>query len=273
MSVLRFEDFERDSNSPEFLYITYSKYDKDWSSIMHSHSISEMMFITGGTGSLIMHDREYTLEANDFVFIPPHALHTEKSSSSSPLEYYVMGVADIQLMLDDSETFSPKIELGASTEEFRNLFINIYREMQKKRECYRMMITSDILKMIVLLSRRRKLDFAFEESIALRPDLANVKAYIDSKYSEHITLDSLASIANMSKFHLVREFSKALGESPIEYLQNKRIDEAKVLLVSTGMSVSQISSSVGFSSSSYFSQRFKLTLGITPMEFRSGIKM
>ena len=121
--------------------------------------------------------------------------------------------------------------------------------------------------------RRCKLDFAFEETIALRPDRANVKAYIDSKYSEHITLDSLASIANMSKFHLVREFSKALGESPIEYLQNKRIDEAKVLLVSTGMSVSQISSSVGFSSSSYFSQRFKLTLGITPMEFRSGIKM
>ena len=273
MSVLRFDDFEKNSTYPEFLYITYSRYDKDWASIMHSHSTSEMMFITGGTGSIIIHNKEFILEPNDFIFIPPYTLHTETSSSSSPLEYYVMGVANIQLKIEGIEAFSPKIELGPSAKILGELFIDIYREMQKRRTGYRMIITSDILKMIVILYRRQKLDLAIEESIELRPDLAVVKTHIDSNYSEPISLDSLASLANMSKFHLVREFAKALGETPIEYLQEKRIDEAKILLVSTGMSISEIASSVGFSSSSYFSQRFKLTVGVTPMEFRSGAKL
>ena len=55
----------------------------------------------------------------------------------------------------------------------------------------------------------------------------------------------------------------------MEYLLSKRVTEAKNLLAGTELSISDIAESVGFSSGSYFSQRFRLVTGMTPMEFRT----
>jgi YesN/AraC family two-component response regulator len=59
-----------------------------------------------------------------------------------------------------------------------------------------------------------------------------------------------------------------MGISPINYLINKRIDESKKLLSTTNYSIRDISSIVGFSNSSYFSQMFKKIAGISPKTFR-----
>lgn len=270
MSNLRFDRELSQSPSPEFLYISFSRYEKDWVSILHSHSNAELMYITKGYGELIMLDQSYELKPNSFVLIPPHKMHTEQSSAKEPLEYYVLGVANIDFKTDDEETFCPILEADANTEELKTLFIGIYREMQMKKVSYRMMINSYILRIAVILTRRKKINVGLEESMDLRPDLAIVKSYIEANYADKISLEKLAEISNMSKFHLVREFSKALGSTPMDYLQCRRVDIAKTLLSSTGMSISEVASSVGYSSSSYFTQRFKLTQGITPMAFRSG---
>ena len=58
------------------------------------------------------------------------------------------------------------------------------------------------------------------------------------------------------------------GISPINYLLEKRIEEAKYLLKTTNLSVNEIGRIVGFSSQSYFAQSFKRALGKTPLEFR-----
>ena len=54
----------------------------------------------------------------------------------------------------------------------------------------------------------------------------------------------------------------------MEYLLEKRITESKKLLAGTEHSISDIADSVGFSSGSYFSQRFRLITGMTPLKFR-----
>ena len=96
-----------------------------------------------------------------------------------------------------------------------------------------------------------------------------IKNYIDSHYSENITLDFLSNLTYVNKFHLVHLFTKEMGISPINYLINKRIDESKNLLSTTNYSIRDISSIVGFSNSSYFSQMFKKITGISPKDFRS----
>ena len=59
-----------------------------------------------------------------------------------------------------------------------------------------------------------------------------------------------------------------MGISPINYLISKRIEESKNLLCTTNYSIRDISTIVGFSNSSYFSQMFKKSTGLSPREYK-----
>ena len=71
---------------------------------------------------------------------------------------------------------------------------------------------------------------------------------------------------------MVHSFTKQIGVSPINYVINKRISEAKNLLKTTNYSIRDISSIVGFSTSSYFSQMFKKVTGLSPKEYKLQLK-
>lgn len=116
--------------------------------------------------------------------------------------------------------------------------------------------------------------------LVLRSDEASsskraIPAYIDgimerinSGYTGHITLDSLAAEFNVSKFHLSREFKKYTGYSPNEYLISVRINRAKELLRHTNYSVGEISQMTGCGDVNHFIQLFKSREKTTPAAFR-----
>ena len=87
-------------------------------------------------------------------------------------------------------------------------------------------------------------------------------------YAKNITLDTLAEITHTNKYYFAHSFTECIGESPIHYLMNRRIQVGKDLLVNTNHSILQIAESTGFSSQSYFSQAFKKETGMTPQQFR-----
>ena len=75
----------------KLLYVSTSKYEGDWQSILHSHSFCELFYVVQGSGSFITEDTEFPACENDMVIISPHVQHTEKSLYSTPLEYIVLG--------------------------------------------------------------------------------------------------------------------------------------------------------------------------------------
>ena len=101
---------------------------------------------------------------------------------------------------------------------------------------------------------------------------AAVRRYIDHHFKESLTLDQLASEAHMNKFYLSHAFKQEYGVSPINYMISRRINESKYLLAETDLSLSQIAQLLGFSSLSYFSQVFRKTQGVSPMEYRQDTK-
>ena len=204
---------------------------------------------------------------NDFVLIPSHLMHTEISSSQHPLEYICLGISNITLASDEKE-FDPLLSMGRARENVYSMIVGIYREMQKKQPEYEMMARSLFYQLLVLLIRRKIINVGVEEMHEMRSNIADVKSYIDEHYAEAITLDELASIAALSKYYLIREFKAAVGTSPMGYLLEKRITESKKMLAGTEHSISDIADSVGFSSGSYFAQRFRLITGMTPLRFR-----
>ena len=101
---------------------------------------------------------------------------------------------------------------------------------------------------------------------------AAVRRYIDLHFKEPLTLDLLAEEAHMNKYYLSHAFKREFGVSPINYMISRRLEESKYLLAETDLSMSQIAQLLGFSSLSYFSQVFRKTQGLSPMEYRQDNK-
>lgn len=92
--------------------------------------------------------------------------------------------------------------------------------------------------------------------------------YINENYDQNINLDSLAYFVNLDKSYLVRLFKSKYGSTPIEYLIDYRLYQARTFLLNTDMTVTEISERCGFNSSSYFISQYKKKFGCTPSESR-----
>lgn len=85
---------------------------------------------------------------------------------------------------------------------------------------------------------------------------------------ERLTIDDMARTAMFSKFHFSRVFQRATGVSPGRFLSALRLHEAKQLLVSTSLTVTDISHRVGYTSVGTFSSRFRDSVGVSPTTYR-----
>ena len=90
------------------------------------------------------------------------------------------------------------------------------------------------------------------------------KAYIDNHFCEHIDVDMLARVAEMSQTNFRRRFREAFGETAIQYRDRVRIGVAAQYLASGYYNVSEAARAVGFEDVSYFVRFFKRHTGSSP---------
>ncbi len=96
-----------------------------------------------------------------------------------------------------------------------------------------------------------------------------VREYMDANLSERITLEDLARIAEISRFHFARQFRIRTGDSPMGYLLRARIERAKdVLRKDGGATVADIAAMLGFADQSHFTRTFRRLVGTSPTDYR-----
>jgi len=95
-----------------------------------------------------------------------------------------------------------------------------------------------------------------------------IQEWMDENYNKLINLEQLAEQFSMSSRTFKRRFKAAAGESPLSYLQEIRIEEAKKLLEATSESIEVIGSSIGYEDLPYFSRLFKRLAGVSPAAYR-----
>lgn len=94
-----------------------------------------------------------------------------------------------------------------------------------------------------------------------------IKDYLQTHFSERITLDSLASMVNLERSYLSRLFKKETGMNIFQFLADVRLEEARKLLVQEGIPVRKAAEKVGIEDSFYFSRMFKKRYGVTPSDY------
>ncbi|WP_292214820.1 response regulator transcription factor [Butyrivibrio sp.] len=98
-------------------------------------------------------------------------------------------------------------------------------------------------------------------------------SYIEQHYAEEeLSLNSLAAHVNFSPNHLSAVFKQETGQPFIKYLTDYRMEQAKDLLCTTSKRSNEIGALVGYKDPHYFSYLFKKTQGLTPTQYRNGLR-
>ena len=110
------------------------------------------------------------------------------------------------------------------------------------------------------------------KNIRVKSGTDTIKAateFIKTYYGQPITISDVAYEVKLSAGRLAHLFKERMGVTPIEYLTNIRIEQAKKLLLTTDEKCCNLYYEVGFNSQTYFARKFKEVVGISPAQFRA----
>ncbi len=121
-----------------------------------------------------------------------------------------------------------------------------------------------------------KMLFAFTEEmqklhkndVLYSPTVRKCIAYISMHFNEKLTAEDIAAALHFSPSYIQHIFKQETGQTIHQYLQNQRIEEAKILLEQTEYTYAAISDMTGFGSQSYFTNVFRNIVGVTPKKYR-----
>ena len=153
-------------------------------------------------------------------------------------------------------------------EEYRKIFEGLCKHSDSSLESSKIKVFSLILDLIYLLDRDSKKKLYRDKlKSGTYEIIENVIKYIKENLTSDLSLNAVASYASFSPIHFHNCFRAATGKTLHEYVEEQRIKKAVGLLVSTDLTLTDISYECGFSSQSYFSYAFKRKMKMTPREY------
>jgi len=97
--------------------------------------------------------------------------------------------------------------------------------------------------------------------------LRRVVEHVDAHLGERMSLDQLAGLAGMSRFHFARQFRISTGQSPMGYVRQARIERATAILRERNTTIARVAVNLGFADQSHFTRTFGRFVGVSPKSF------
>lgn len=135
-------------------------------------------------------------------------------------------------------------------------------------------LTADPSSLLVQSEWLSLLYFLFTQSRAIKPVVVKgtlsalqwlrIKDYCCSHLAEKITLDELAAVCGLGRFHFLRQFKQTVGMTPYAWLLRLRLEQACALLAGGKLSIADVAQGVGFYDQSHFNRAFRRAFGVAP---------
>lgn len=239
----------------------------------HFHNEYEIYCLTSGSRLFYIKNRVYPLSIGSIAFVDGEDMHRTFSANSEPHTRVVICVNKSKLQEEFpllTEPFATGGVLNLNPQRQKEMYHLLNMIKDECESCNPMQheaIYALVTKLLINLLR------LFRESSSVINDCQSTEIkiidFINSHYSEKITLDSISKSCNISVSHLTRLFKASTGYTIVEYTNNLRIKKAAELIKSTDLSISEIALKTGFSSFSYFGKLFSEYYGVTPHKYRN----
>lgn len=226
-----------------------------------------LLYTYQGEGILEYDGKEYNLTSGSLCFIDCRKPHfyctTEGAWIHAVLHFNGHGAEYLysQFYQDHNAVLHTE-----RSHQLQNNLENVLRSCQGISRFYELE-TSHSLETLIL----RILEEKYRDGQNVPDYILYLRKYIEHNFTQPLSLETLSAFANISKYHLDREFKKYVGFSIHEYLIELRIDRARFLLSTTEFTIAQISRTCGFLNYSNFYKLFIKSMQMTPMEFRKTV--
>lgn len=280
-----------DQFHPKLLKAGIAYHDADWNWKNVRSPFFRIYYVVKGEASIEVKGKLYELRQGNIYVIPPFVLHST-SCTGKFVHYYIhvyndvaeegdlFAEYDIPVCIHNVESTMPMfariLELNPDLQltESNPLMYDNNRGLQEsilmghKRSFKTHLETRSIIYLIILeLLKQSKYKERLYDSRIKR-----AIEYINAHLSEPHTTTALANLACISTEHFIRLFKKAVNYSPIQYVNNKRMERAQVMLVTSDMPVGRIAEEVGFHDLAYFVKSFKKLTGMSPSRYKEEAK-
>lgn len=248
---------------------------------LHWHDSIEILFVLKGKTKLLVNDKSFQINQNDFIIINENIIHGTEACPNFNAEIIVIQflpqlIEQNLVNLFESKYIIPFLKYNpqgyvydnlTADQEIYNIILRIYQEFSKRENAYELYIKGSILQIITCLIRNSLLEIDNQKLEDKLKRLKPILNYIDINFQKDIDLKKASQMVNLSYYHFSRHFKKVIGQSFTEYLNFIRVLEAKKLLLTSDLNISEIAYQVGYSNVSSFNRAFKKINGITPGEF------
>lgn len=251
---------------------------------MHWHEEFEINYVVEGNGQILIDGETYTVATGDLLIIPPNTLHAAFSQPEQRLHYKALVFSHALLGTESKDRSSlyciyplinGKLKINYHIAQINTLFPSLYEAVTDALTCANeslalsdLLLKSSLLKMFYYIEKEssfiEKEDSNPVSGDSIRPALS----FMESHYSEPITIENLANCCNLSPSYFMSCFKKIAGISAMEHLTQLRILNACETLINTNATVAEIALNNGFLNLSNFNRMFKKHVGTTPSEYR-----
>ncbi len=220
-----------------------------------------ILLIESGECTAEYKGESYTLKSGDYILYPPSVRQFYSfSSPCTSLWCHFTGTVTDEILSD------LEIECGVFSSTQKDKVFGLFHEMirhfhsvTEKNSAY-----SDLINILCCISPSNA-----QKSSSNDCRISDALNYIHANYREQISVETLSKTAGYSESRFDRIFKLSTGATPIQYLNNIRLEYATDLLRATSLSVTEIAVSCGFNDPLYFSRSFKKKYSCSPSEYRA----
>ncbi len=278
----------------------YECYGRDvWKVPLHWHDEMELIYFEKGTFTAWLNTKEFQIKAPAFMYIHPgelHSLFLPAGSMESAIvfnlnilsfEHYdaiqaklirplIRSRLKMPLLIDQNEpVFSHVKNCYQSMRNKMNEMKGYGPDNEIQKNSAYLQIKALLFDMLAALYKNNCLLHIKDTKSENEQQIENLKkvlSYINENYSSPIRLKDLARLVNLNAQYFCRYFKENIGKTVTEYINEIRIEKAAEAIAETDHKLITIAQDTGFENVGYFIRRFKKEKGVTPSEYRKGLK-
>ena len=245
----------------------------------HAHNAHELIYVCAGRSRVRIRDAEYVVGPHTLVFISKLEEHSvEILEGEQYLRYFIeFSPAQLDRMVEDPklksvfvsrpEGFLHCMDVTGVHEKIEQLLKEMLQEYKQDLPFAQEAFEAMFLELMVIAYRMGKERFPLPQA-EFHQAIYRAQQYIDENFTGECSVTELAKSLFLSPYYLSHAFKAWTGYSPKQYIMLSRLSYAKSLLMTTGLSIAEISAKCGFGDVNNFIRSFRKETGQTPNQYR-----
>lgn len=252
--------------------------------VYHTHYQYEIYYFYEGQVSYLINDRIYKLTPGDLILMHGMTLHKallEKQDvykrsviHFDPLyfEKHIQPSYTSNLLAPFTQLKNIHLSLSGEAKAECEALLNKLTLLEQQADSYSYQKSHIVLLEFMLFVNEQCQQPMDNERSSItstkEQHVQNIITYIEQHYATEMTLDQLQHALHLNKYYLSKSFKEVTGTTIFQYLLERRIYAAKLLLVGSQAKITDISMEVGFKHLAHFSRAFKQLTGLTAEQYR-----